>query len=142
MGTNYYLHRDVCPHCGRSEERLHIGKSSAGWCFGLHVIPEQSINDLSDWMAEFNKPNAKIVDEYGNPVTPEEMRSQIADRKSTEPWGQKKVRGNFWGYTSWADFHAKNHSEEGPNGLLRHRAGDMGVKHGNGTYDLCPYEFS
>lgn len=28
MGTNFYLHRDVCPHCGSKLERLHIGKSS------------------------------------------------------------------------------------------------------------------
>ena len=42
MGTNYYLHRprtNECEHCGRADEAppLHIGKSSSGWCFSLHV---------------------------------------------------------------------------------------------------------
>lgn len=38
MGTNYYLHsQDPCEHCGRSYPELHIGKSSAGWVFALHV---------------------------------------------------------------------------------------------------------
>lgn len=33
MGTNYYLHTDVCKHCKRSADRVHIGKSSSGWPF-------------------------------------------------------------------------------------------------------------
>ncbi len=28
MGTNFYLHEHVCPHCERSDEPLHIGKFS------------------------------------------------------------------------------------------------------------------
>ena len=33
MGTNYYHVSSVCPHCGRGDEDLHIGKSSMGWAF-------------------------------------------------------------------------------------------------------------
>jgi len=48
MGTNYYLvknERPPCPCCERTyvQERLHIGKSSGGWCFALHVIPEMGM---------------------------------------------------------------------------------------------------
>ena len=37
MGTNYYLETDACDKCGRGDGPLHIGNSSAGWCFALHV---------------------------------------------------------------------------------------------------------
>lgn len=50
MGTNYYLHtKPDCECCGRGFEPLHIGKSSGGWCFSLHVMPEDNINTLDDW---------------------------------------------------------------------------------------------
>ena len=43
MGTNYYFEdsSEVCECCGRGAESLHIGKSSGGWCFSLHVMPER-----------------------------------------------------------------------------------------------------
>jgi len=41
MGTNYYLQGKVCVHCGVADGGpLHIGKSSAGWNFGLRIYPE------------------------------------------------------------------------------------------------------
>ena len=36
MGTNYYLND------------RHIGKSSAGWYFALHIYPEENINSLDE----------------------------------------------------------------------------------------------
>lgn len=65
MGTNYYLEpKPPCQCCGRPFEQLHIGKSSAGWCFALHVIPERGIKDLDDWVRIWSQPEARIVDEY------------------------------------------------------------------------------
>lgn len=46
MGTNFYFYEN--PEINE-EDALHIGKSSAGWCFSLHIIPELGIRDLSDW---------------------------------------------------------------------------------------------
>jgi len=61
MGTNYYLYpASPCKACGRSYEAKHIGKSSAGWCFLLHVIPEEGINDLEDWKKLWYQPEAEI----------------------------------------------------------------------------------
>lgn len=52
MGTNYYAeYQPPCPTCGRQDPPLHIGKSSAGWCFSLHVIPELGLNDWPEWEA-------------------------------------------------------------------------------------------
>jgi len=63
MGMNYYVEeKPACECCGCKYEQIHIGKSSAGWCFSLHVIPEMGLNNLEDWV-NFLKDKA-IVDEY------------------------------------------------------------------------------
>jgi hypothetical protein len=141
MGTNYYLHvprAAACPHCGRSDdtEILHIGKSSAGWVFSLHVIPEQGIHDLDDWRARW--PRGRIVDECGDSVSIEQMEATITRRKN-KPFSKQRWTG--W-YADEADFHAKNQSLRGPNGLLRHQIGRHCIKHGAGTWDCMVGEFS
>ncbi len=138
MGTNFYLHKNVCEHCGRGDEELHIGKSSAGWCFSLRVHPELGINDLEDWEREWQ--GGVIKDEYGERLTALEMRSHIAERGRDKEWESEWWKmGNF--YSSEAHFHQRNNSERGPNGLLRHRLGDHCIKHGAGTWDCIPGEF-
>ena len=76
MGTNYYLVTE--------EGRKHIGKSSGGWCFSLHVYPEEDINDLQDWIPFWNQltPDKHIEDEYGAIITGEGMLIIICERKS------------------------------------------------------------
>ena len=123
MGTNYYLKQEgeFCPHCGHSSaEGKHIGKSSGGWCFSLHVYPSESINELEDWEKRWSLPGAVIVDEYGSRVDVKEMRDEITVRS--------------WPVTKNDAFREGN---EGPNGLRRH----PNTKPGKGTYDLCDYEF-
>jgi hypothetical protein len=129
MGTNYYLRRDTCPHCGRSAEPLHIGKSSAGWCFSLHVDADEGINGLDDWKALWSAPNTKIMDEYGREVSPELMLETITHRT----WPKRERSGMFY---------LENNAEPGPNNLMRHTIGRHCVGHGDGTYDLIPGEFS
>ena len=81
MGTNYYLHQKPdCECCGRPFEPLHIGKSSGGWCFTLHVMPEDNINTLDDWKFLWDQPGTYIRNEYGEKVTPEEMLKIITNR--------------------------------------------------------------
>lgn len=119
MGTNYYWLPDPCPTCGHGE-RLHIGKSSAGWCFSLHVgredfETEEGIpRDLDGWRALWHRPGSRIVDEYGAPHTPEQMEATIADR---QPWNGRPLRRHDIG-----------------NGLC--------VGHGAATYDLLVGVFS
>jgi hypothetical protein len=142
MGTNYYLIHtaNACAKCGRSDEtRRHIGKSSAGWCFLLHVEPQNGIADLPDWEDLWSRPDTRIEDEYGKALTPADMRLVIMAR-SGRPFDE---RGPWtgWGYDGEADFHGKNHSERGPNGLLRHRIDHYCIGHGAGTWDLLVGEF-
>ena len=145
MGTNYYFRKPLtnyCEHCGRSDppEELHIGKSSGGWCFSLHVCPEQGIHTLDDWGAIW--PNGTILDEYGDELTRLEMLAVITTgRSSTKDWDSRWALNS--GYSSEEAFHRSNHSERGPNGLLRHRIdGSHCIGHGPGTYDYIVGDFS
>ena len=139
MGTNYYLEeREPCPECGRPYDRRHIGKSSAGWCFGLHVHPDDRINGLEDWVGLWSKPEATISNEYGETLTPQQMYGIITDREWQRDGGKCPP-----GYSDWDHFHAMNHSQAGPEGLLRHRIdGRHCIGHGDGTWDLMVGEFS
>ena len=135
MGTNYYAIKVAsppCDHCGRFDEddRLHIGKSSAGWCFGLHVIPERGLNSLGGWKQYLSSPDIIIEDDYGNRVSFKEMISIIAERHRPDPpdWDQEQ--------------YAANHAESGLNNMIRRKIGDHCVGHGEGSWDLIPGYFS
>ncbi len=132
MGTNYYVETDKCPHCGRSDERVHIGKSSAGWCFSLNThrtpVDDYDIQTLNDWRSFWE--GKIIVDEYGDQVSEKQMLITI-----TERWWE----GNLW----TADGLAVNFAELGPHGLARHKIdGRRCIGHGDGTFDYMRGEFS
>ena len=123
MGTNYYLKKEspskcvTCKH-DPDEKVLHIGKSSYGWCFSLHIIPEEGINSLDDWKAAWGASGAKILNEYDEEVLPEDMLKIITTR----------------GPGKW--------SPEGRE-PQRHDLDDWNcVGHGSGSWDLVRGEFS
>ena len=134
MGTNYYAVPavDRCEHCGRSDppERLHIGKSSVGWCFALHVFDEPRIRSLEDWDRFFDTFSGHIEDEYCNRYSWSEMRQIITERKRTrgEEWSPRMME--------------QNNAVPGPNGLVRHRLDRYCLGHGEGPWDLMPGHFS
>ncbi len=142
MGTNYYAK-------GNKEE-LHIGKSSVGWCFSLHVIPEREINDLIDWLnlLEEKKPNGRRVytihDEYGEKISIGDLVGVISgryrDKSAKETFEKSGYTSSL--YSSFEDFLEKNQAVPCPNNLLRHRVGNHCVKHGSGTWDCITGEFS
>lgn len=132
MSTNYYLHTALCSCCGRGDSALHIGKSSGGWCFSLHVTEE--ITSLEDWKREFK--NGVIKDEYDQVLTPEEMLQVITERS----W--IKHGWSTWPSAEKVAFFLRNNAEAGPNNLLRHKLGGSCIGHGEGTWDLISGEFS
>lgn len=143
MGTNYYLKREpnVCPACHHDSgpPALHIGKSSGGWCFSLHVEPSDPDHphDLDEWRKLFKTPGSLIEDEYGEQLTSDKMLQIITER--SRPVHEEKP----YGYSSWEEFHRRNRSVPGPNGLVRHSAdGGHCVGHGSGTWDLITGYFS
>ena len=141
MGTNYYLHQKPdCESCGRAFEPLHIGKSSSGWCFSLHIVPEDGVNALDDWRNLWATPGAYIRDEYGARVSIADIELVITARNRTTDWDAPKWWPSF--YRSEQDFHGKNYSERGSAGLLRYRVGGRCKAHGEGTWDYIVGEFS
>jgi hypothetical protein len=140
MGTNYYLHVNCCPTCKRGKEKLHIGKSSGGWCFSMQVLPNHDINTLSDWEMAWNAKGSTIVNEYNEFISPAQMLDIVTIRERPTDWENPSWWNGF--YSSEQDFHRRNESERGPNGLLRHKIGPYCVGHGEGTWDYIPGEFS
>lgn len=134
MGTNYYLLRDVCGHCLRERDRLHIGKSSVGWCFALHVEPGDAAHpqNLEEWRRAWSMAGAVIRNEYGDSISPAAM-DEIVTKRGWEP-GAEPNRKDF-------DY-AGNYAQPGPRGLVRSAIGRYCVGHGDGTWDLIPGEFS
>jgi len=78
MGTNYYLHKNICSCCGRYDE-LHIGKSSSGWKFMFHT--DETHKDVKDWLKEIEDPNAIIIDEYMRTHPVEEFKKLITAKE-------------------------------------------------------------
>lgn len=147
MGTNYYWYeKAACPCCKRPFEPLHIGKSSAGWCFSLHIYPEKNINNLDDWKLLLNQSESYILDEYNIPISFSEMVETITNRVGVIDWenvNDKYFQELYGDYTSEANFHATNSSQRGPNGLLRHRISPYHyIGHGKGTWDYIISDFS
>lgn len=84
MGTNYYRRSGV----DANDAPLHIGKSSGGWAFALHVYPEQGINDLEDWRRWWQKPTDVIEDGNGTVVAAEQLEKIITVRS----WPGRELR--------------------------------------------------
>ncbi len=136
MGTNYYWVTND------GAEPLHIGKSSYGWCFGVHLIPELGILNLADWQHRYYQQEKGFIrDEEGDRIAPETMDRIITARESSHVslYGWKAM-----GYHDEADFHRKNHSSRDPSGLLRHtiRHETFCIGHGSGSWDYMVGEFS
>ncbi|RLC88676.1 MAG: hypothetical protein DRJ03_02025 [Chloroflexi bacterium] len=130
MGMNYYW-IGKCRDCGHLQKR-HIGKSSCGWYFSLHVIPGV-IDTLADWRLRFADEGSFIHDEYGNAITAQAMLEGITQRSGppTSPPDHS------------ADRLARNYAEVGVNNLLRYVVGEACcVGHGEGTWSYVTGEFS
>ena len=125
MSTNYFARINL----GGPFHKIYIGKSSAGWCFALHVTDE--ITSLDDWRKVWDQPSVTIVDEYGETVTPEEMLTKITDRS----WSGRCDHGSRW----WD----QNHAVSGPRGLARqtHNA-TLPPNPETDTYTLISGDFS
>lgn len=131
MGTNYYWEeKPPCKTCERPYEDRHIGKSSGGWCFALHVYPDEGINTLEDWKELWS--NGAIQDEYGDKVSKAEMLKVITNRS----WCNRGT-----GITK--EFLEDNHAILGPNYLLRSKIdGRYCISYGLGTWDNLIGDFS
>lgn len=136
MGTNYYWYeKHACPTCQREFPGRHIGKSSAGWCFSLHIYPNPEDGDihvLEDWQKLYQ--SGIIRDEYGRIISAEKMTDIITKRFFPEGPEHNFDYHNF-------DY-LGNHAEPGPNNLFRHQIDhSYCIGHGPGTWDYLVGDF-
>lgn len=135
MGTNYYLVSPECSHCGKElEPRIHLGKSSFGWCFSLHVYPEFGICDIAAIRAlivEKIKDKWYIINEYNEQISVDKFFDIVTKRK-----GKQISEENL-------EWYKQNYALPGPKNLVRHQLHpNHCIGHGTGTYDYCIGEFS
>jgi hypothetical protein len=118
---------------------LHIGKSSGGWVFALHVIPELGLNDLDSWKYFLGKPGMKIFERGdGKPrqeIPLDELLKVITERKFECNDNVNHL------------FHVVNKSEPAANGMVRKKIdNERCVGHefavtGDATWDLIAGDF-
>jgi hypothetical protein len=77
MGTNYYTNNPECSHW----ERIHLGKSSAGWAFNFQLNGGKfykNIQEMREWLSD-----KKIWNEYGEEVTHEKFWQMVENKQAT-----------------------------------------------------------
>jgi len=142
MGVNFY-HYDAEteePCIGQS----HIGKSSVGWCFALHVYPGE-IDTLEDWLKRLYG-NGYIQDDYGDEITLDALIKLITKRSAAPVPARFNGCGHLYKTRgkpmTQQEFLDKNSAVLGPNNLLRYRLGNGCIGHGDGTWDYLTGDFS
>lgn len=83
MGTNYYVTIDPCDKCGRSDQKLHIGKRSCGWSFHFqyHLLNDFEIRSYADYRKVFEQHHCTIADEDGYEMSPAEFDKIVRSAK-------------------------------------------------------------
>ena len=79
MGTNYYAKINVCEHCGREENKIHLGKSSYGWQFSFQYNEGEyykNYDEMIYWLRD-----KRIFDEYGDEITMSEFMDMVETKK-------------------------------------------------------------
>lgn len=153
MGTNYYLVynetiKDTCPCCRHEtvkKKELHLGESSGGWTFALHVYPGQGIHTWADVLYEILQVTGKggwIKDEYGTEVEIEMFVDIVTERSSDYTLEHSIATAYNTRYKDVDDYLKRNNAVAGPNNLLRHKLDQYCIGHGGGTYDYLVGEFS
>lgn len=87
MGTNYYAHINPCEHCGKAEEKIHIGKSNYGWTFSFHSVAGVA-ESWREWQKVLQQKTTRIVDEYGETITFSRFKKIV--EKRSHPGGLMK----------------------------------------------------
>jgi len=87
MGMNYYLRK--------KEERVHLGKSSAGWTFTFRGDKNNGVVDFATWLNRANElfnDGYTLSDEGDGPYHFSDLLDKI-EKKRTEPNNQAKQYG-------------------------------------------------
>lgn len=79
MGTNYYAEfgNRIYPY---KANRIHIGKSSSGWAFALHLDLTKGLGTFLEWRNFYSQPQIIIRTDAGETIHPKEMTQIITAR--------------------------------------------------------------
>lgn len=110
MGTNFYHEVELCDKC-HNTDRMHIGKSSAGWTFSFQAL--EGIRSYADWLKVLDG-GGRIVDEYGSVYSLEEFKKLVAakrlplsdgpPRNHAEEFSMSRMHKQYGGYPDGRDF--------------------------------------
>lgn len=89
--------------------KLHIGKNSSGWVFGLRGLPKYNIGTLDDWIKLFNAADTRIFDEEDRELSASEMIDIITNKKAHN-WDQFSSQEEY--EKSIVDQYNKNYYQE------------------------------
>jgi hypothetical protein len=134
MGTNYYLHipgcEKDCGHCSE-RQRIHLGKSSAGWKFGHYAPPDWPRDQARTMWRELIDVHllngGHIEDEYGGQITRDGLLEFIEEKQHL----RSHLNPHPYERTAWA---ARNMTDLYDN--LQQAYFDCD------GYDFCDREFS
>lgn len=105
MGTNYYTTpKPPCECCGRPFERLHIGKSSAGWTFHFASYPEMGLTSWKSWRKYLSDFDTEIVDEYDRGVAFKEFVGRVESSQGNDKHANDKVDAEGYSISDSWDF--------------------------------------
>lgn len=102
MGTNYYATPKACDHCGRGDEKVHIGKN--GTMVQCHTeSPWGPIRSFADWAAVLRgHSDITVKDEYDRVMTAQEL----IDYFMSSPPEQRRRQYD------WVQSHPRTHHED------------------------------
>ena len=135
MGMNFYTIQQTnlssfLSGDSSANDTYHIGKSSYGWVFSLHVDHDRGIYDLDDMLPMLTDSKRIIVDEDGKEISLVKLMLTIMGRS------MDKLP------TELPSYYSRN-AILGEKNLLRSELGhNHCVKHGAGTWDCIIGDFS
>lgn len=99
MGTNYYaIKRKPKIVKYKYYERIHIGKSSAGWKFVFQDNDKfHSYDEFKQWL-ENSKNDYMLRDEYGNEINAEDLLKLIEEKQKESNTDDFRYDKNVNGY--------------------------------------------
>ncbi len=81
MGTNYYANINCCKHCGRPEEKIHIGKSSFGWKFLIDMNDSEYYKSFEEFISFISNKDIRLISENNDEISWEDLLGLIKSKK-------------------------------------------------------------
>lgn len=98
MNHSYFIKLDICPHCGKGEQAIHIGNLVVGDWFNVRgykrsELPDrfqEIVNEVASWsdwlkILNFIGLHDKIENESGKTISTREFINMVNESKKVNP---------------------------------------------------------